>query len=66
MLEHCRKISNDISSLSSEIEILDNKPKLDLIDLLFKEGIELQEIGGEENVYIDLAYQQFKKLREPF
>jgi len=65
LLLSLKKLNVAIQSLNSTIELLNFQPKLDLISLLFKEGTEQMNIENYENVYIDLAYSQFRKLRDP-
>lgn len=65
LLNSLKKLNSSIQALSTHIELLNYRPKIDLIKLLFKEGIEQMEIENYENTYIDLAYQQFRKLCDP-
>ena len=57
------KVFND---LKSKVEILENESRLDLIELLLKEGVAEAEEIDVELPYIVLAQQQLHKLRNPF
>ena len=57
------KVFND---LKSKVELLENESRLDLIELLLKEGVTEAEDIDVELPYIVLAQQQLHKLRNPF
>ncbi len=57
------KIFND---LKNKVELLENESRLDLIELLLKEGVNEAEESEIELPYIVLAQQQLHKLRNPY
>ena len=65
LLENIKVVADEVSRQKNLIDLLNRTPRLDLINLLFKEGIEDLEEQGVEAPYIDLAYEQFRKLRNP-
>lgn len=60
---YLKKISDTISSLNSQVNILGQETKLDLIELLLKEAMKDLEDFDTESPYLVLASQQLRRLR---
>jgi len=65
LLDKVKEIAQEHRKIKNELELIQQTSRLDLIELLFKEGLEDLSIEGCESPYIDLAYSQFRKLRNP-
>lgn len=63
--KYLKNISNCISSLKAQVEILDNDTKLNLIELLLEEASADLEDYDHTCTYVELARNQLKKLRDP-
>ena len=66
VMEFSQKLHNDIKELKNKVEILANEPRLDMIELLLKEGLSDLEDSQVESPYIVLGLSQLQKLRNPF
>jgi len=66
VMEFSQKLHKDIKELKNKVEILANEPRLDMIELLLKEGLSDLEDSQVESPYIVLGLSQLQKLRNPF
>jgi ferritin-like protein len=66
VLDITKSLHKEFNDLKNKVEILENESRLDLIELLLKEGVEEAEESEIELPYIVLAQQQLRKLRNPF
>ena len=66
VMDITKDLHKGFNDLKNKLEILENESRLDLIELLLKEGIAEAEEIEVELPYILLAQQQLHKLRNPF
>jgi len=66
VMEFSQKLHNEFKDLKNKVEILSNESRLDMIELLLKEGLSDLEDSQVESPYILLGLSQLQKLRNPF